>query len=27
MRDSEVADLVGVDRIVQPPLYVGTLVS
>jgi SagB-type dehydrogenase family enzyme len=27
MRDSEVADLVGVDRVVQPPLYVGTLVS
>jgi SagB-type dehydrogenase family enzyme len=26
MHDSEVADLVGVDRVVQPPLYVGTLV-
>jgi SagB-type dehydrogenase family enzyme len=26
MRDSEVASLVGVDRIAQPPLYVGTLV-
>ena len=26
MRDSEVARLIGVDRIVQPPLYVETLV-
>jgi SagB-type dehydrogenase family enzyme len=26
MRDSQVAELVGVDRIVQPPLYVGSLV-
>ena len=26
MRDSEVAELVGVDRVAQPPLYVGTLV-
>jgi SagB-type dehydrogenase family enzyme len=27
MRDGEVADLLGIDRVVQPPLYVGTLVS
>jgi SagB-type dehydrogenase family enzyme len=27
MRDGEVAELVGVDRVTQPPLYVGTLVS
>jgi SagB-type dehydrogenase family enzyme len=26
MRDSDVAELIGVDRIAQPPLYVGTLV-
>jgi SagB-type dehydrogenase family enzyme len=26
MRDSQVAELLGVDRIAQPPLYVGTLV-
>ncbi len=26
MRDSEVADLLRVDRVTQPPLYVGTLV-
>jgi len=26
MRDGEVADLLGIDRLSQPPLYVGTLV-
>ena len=26
MRDREIAELVGVDRVSQPPLYVGTLV-
>jgi SagB-type dehydrogenase family enzyme len=26
MRDGELADLLGVDRVAQPPLYVGTLV-
>lgn len=26
MRDSEVAGLLGIDRVAQPPLYVGTLV-
>ena len=26
MRDSEVASILGIDRVTQPPLYVGTLV-
>ncbi len=26
MRDTEIAELIGVDRVLQPPLYVGTLV-
>ena len=27
IRDTKVAELVGVDRMAQPPLYVGTLVQ